>query len=527
MTTLPDYLTDQTEPAIRQRMLASVSDDIDKNEGSYVWDAIAPVAIELKKWCLEAQEVLRRSFAETTFGAYLDLRCAEHGVTRRAAVGATVTLQFSGTAGTVIPAGSLAATPADDQTSTPSINFTTLADVTIAADGKGNVDAQATEGGSKTNVAAGTITVLPVAISGVSGVTNPAPTNNDGLDVEDDATLLSRFLFRVQNPITSGNKNHYIVWAMEVAGVGAVAVVPVRDGPGTVSVAIVDTAKAAPSKTLIDSVQNYIAPPWVVPIPAESMTAANANGVTTDTTQTDDTGSSRKLEYSASGEGRLEQVLTGDYALQRPGIWEARARVKVDDITRTTDLLTLSAYNNTTAALCKTVKDGSTDAVATFHADDFLTTFKDYAVQFYWNGADELKLIVERQNTDTATVVWVDQVRAISKFSMDTGEGKAPVGASVTVEGATTVAINVAATITYASGYEKAEVDAAVEAKIEAYLKGLVFAADNDVRYVRIGQQFLDTPGIYDFANLTVNSGTANITIGQQQIAVKGTVSLT
>jgi uncharacterized phage protein gp47/JayE len=116
MTDFPEYLTDQTEDSIRQRMLDSLPSDLDKTEGSYIWDAISPAAIELALAAIWAQEVLRRGFASTTFGNYLDLRCEEHGITRRPAAQATGQVKFTGIAGTLVPAGTRVATTADAST---------------------------------------------------------------------------------------------------------------------------------------------------------------------------------------------------------------------------------------------------------------------------------------------------------------------------------------------------------------------------------------------------------------------------
>jgi uncharacterized phage protein gp47/JayE len=47
------------------------------------------------------------------------------------------------------------------------------------------------------------------------------------------------------------------------------------------------------------------------------------------------------------------------------------------------------------------------------------------------------------------------------------------------------------------------------------------------VKYARIGQAILDVPGVSDYSGLTVNSGTGNVQIAPQDIAVPGTYTLT
>lgn len=102
-----------------------------------------------------------------------------------------------------------------------------------------------------------TITKIPVSIYGVSAVTNKSPAY-DGFDEETDEELLERLLFKVRQPATSGNKNHYVIWATNVEGVGGVKVLPLWNGNGTVKVIITDAKNEIASEDLIAKVQNYI-----------------------------------------------------------------------------------------------------------------------------------------------------------------------------------------------------------------------------------------------------------------------------
>jgi len=523
MADLPDYLTEQTEEAIRQRMLDSLPADLDKTEGGYLWDALAPAAIELAQAAIWAQEVLRRAFASTTFGAYLDLRCEEHGLTRRPAVKAAGQVVFTGVGGTVVPAGTRVATPADPVSGTASVEFATVAAATIGPDGSAAADVEAVEAGAAGNVAAGTITLMVTPVPGVSGVSNPAATGG-GLDPEDDASLLNRYLQRVRSPSAGGNKADYVNWALEVPGVGGVAVVPVRDGPGTVAVAIIDSGHVPADQPLVDAVQDYIAPPWVDEAEAEAMTLGGG-GTSIDQTQPDDTGDSVRMVYDAAGPGTVRHSLAG--VLQQAGVWQVRVRVKVDSTAGAADLLEVGVYNLSAAGWAKTSPGGTADAVATLRAADLGTAFADVTVAFYWNGVDQLELRVTRLTSDTTTTAWVDRAVYRSTFSQDTGTGKAPIGARVTVEPATSVLINVSAALTIIPGYNADSVRSAVVVNLRAYLQSLALQADNDVRYVRVGETILDTPGVLDYANLTLNGGTANITIGQTEVAVLGSVTLT
>ncbi|MGG3839641.1 baseplate J/gp47 family protein [Paenibacillus thiaminolyticus] len=259
MANLPLYLQDQTEEEIMQRMLDRVPSDIDASEGSFIWDAQAPVAFVLSEAAVWAQQVLERGFASTTFGEYLDLRTAEHGVVRRAAVAAVGEVKFSGTAGKVIPAQTIVATPADEISGESSIEYETTAAVTLDANGEGTAPIRALVPGRNGNVPSGVIEVMSTPISGVTSVTNPKETTG-GADMESDESLLERFYARVRNQGTSGNKAQYIQWAGEVPGVGGVQVHPLWTGPGTVGVYLLDVEKRAASKEIVQAAQQYIDP---------------------------------------------------------------------------------------------------------------------------------------------------------------------------------------------------------------------------------------------------------------------------
>ena len=94
------------------------------------------------------------------------------------------------------------------------------------------------------------------AVKAVGRVTGTG--QSDGADEETDAALLERLLFRVRQPITSGNANHYRDWALSVDGVGNCKVIPLWNGNGTVKVIIVTAQNESASSELIETVYNYI-----------------------------------------------------------------------------------------------------------------------------------------------------------------------------------------------------------------------------------------------------------------------------
>jgi len=239
---------DLTVESVKSDILGRLSTDIDVREGSFINDMISTVAYEIWKLYQSLDAVIPIAFVDETSGGYIDKRCAEYGITRKAGTKATAVLHFAGTDGTVIPAGKVFLT-ADG------LEFETSEAVTIAG-GAAGVTANAVEVGEKYNVAAGTITQQLVSISGLSSVTNEAATG--GTDPETDAALVARLYAFLQNPATSGNANHYEQWALAVNGVGAAKVIPLWNGPGTVKVLIVGNDKGPVDNTVVTNCAAYI-----------------------------------------------------------------------------------------------------------------------------------------------------------------------------------------------------------------------------------------------------------------------------
>ena len=217
-----------------------------KVEGTFEYDVLASNSLEFAKGEVELEEAYKAAFADTAHGEYLTMRTAESGVIRKPAVKATGKVTVTGSG--LVTEGSLFATAAG-------VQFAATKDVEVITSGE--VPIQAVLAGDTGNVAAGTITIIPMSIAGITGVTNEEPTA-DGYDEESDDALLDRYLLHVRNPGTSGNPRHYEEWATSVAGVGAAKCIRSWNGPNTVKVVIVDSNYESASTELIQTVYDYI-----------------------------------------------------------------------------------------------------------------------------------------------------------------------------------------------------------------------------------------------------------------------------
>ena len=232
---------------VKSNILSRMSTDIDVREGSFTNDMISAVAYEIWKAYQTLDAVISVAFVDETSGEYIDKRCAEYGITRKAGTRATSTLTITGANGTVIPKGKVFLT-------VDGLQFITDNNVTIAG-GNASITATAAEVGEDYNVAAGTILRQFANISGIVSVTNLEASG--GTNKETDDALFTRLITFLSRPSTSGNVADYKNWALEVSGCGGVKVFPIWNGPGTVKLLVVDANKEI-DNGLPDKVYEYI-----------------------------------------------------------------------------------------------------------------------------------------------------------------------------------------------------------------------------------------------------------------------------
>ena len=240
---------DITPESIRQEILAYLGAEVDKREGGFASDMAAPVALELWKLYDSLNAVLPIAFVDESSGEYIDKRCGDYGIVRKAGTRATVTLTFTGEAGAVIPAGAVCVTDSG-------LEFETLERAVISAGGV-SVESQAASVGEAYNVGPGEISRQRKAISGVTAVTNAGAAAGGG-DPESDAALVERLYAYLRRPATSGNADHYRQWALEVEGVGDAKVKPLWNGAGTVKVLIVGPGKEPVAETVRQACADHI-----------------------------------------------------------------------------------------------------------------------------------------------------------------------------------------------------------------------------------------------------------------------------
>ena len=239
--------TNQTYEVIKQRILDNINIDIDKREGSFTSNMVSPLSQELAKAYINMSDILSLGFIDDNFDTFLDKRVAEFGVYRKQGSKAIGEIKVEGQEGATIENGTIL--------KANNLYFTVLNDIELPNDNILYVEAN--EVGYKYNLLANTEFELVEKNDKVTKLINEVEFTN-GVDVESDEDLRKRFVKVVNNPSTSGNKNHYEEWALEVNGVGRAVVYPLWNGNGTVKVMIVGNDNKPVTEDIIEACELHI-----------------------------------------------------------------------------------------------------------------------------------------------------------------------------------------------------------------------------------------------------------------------------
>jgi uncharacterized phage protein gp47/JayE len=188
------------------------------------------------------------AFVRNGYFNYLDIKCEEYGIYRKQGVKATGEVIFTGENGTLISNGTVLFI--DD------LYFVVLNDATIV-ENQAELVVEAFEVGKQYNLSANTRLTVTEPINGINDIYVKSNFEN-GIDVESDEDLRDRFFTTVKKSYTSGNASHYEMWTLEVDGVGACKVYPLKNGNGTVEIVITNADMLGASSELIEKVKANI-----------------------------------------------------------------------------------------------------------------------------------------------------------------------------------------------------------------------------------------------------------------------------
>lgn len=193
--------------------------------------------------------IAKQIFPDTADSDMLTLHARVRGLSYKQAVQAGGTVQLNGAVKSVALSGQMLVRGDGAQ-------YMTTADATTNTDGIAIVTAIAVVAGSTGNANAGTALTLSSPPNGFSSSASVVSMVG-GTDIETSGELLARLLDVIRNPPAGGNAYDYRRWAMNVPGVSAAYIYPLRRGLGTVDIVIIASG-GLPSATTITAVQTYI-----------------------------------------------------------------------------------------------------------------------------------------------------------------------------------------------------------------------------------------------------------------------------
>ncbi len=232
---------DITFESILKRMLSKVPSTFDKREGSIIYDALAPSAIELQLMYIELDFILKETFGDTASREFLIRRASERGIRPEPASYALLKGEFN----VDVPLGA--------RFSCYDLNYIVTEKIEDRV-----YKLQCETVGVVGNKNFGTM----IPIDYVEALESAELTELliPGEEEEDTESIRTRYFNSFDVIAYGGNVQDYLDKTNSISGVGATKVTPVWKGGGTVLVTIINSEFSAASEVLVDLVQDILDP---------------------------------------------------------------------------------------------------------------------------------------------------------------------------------------------------------------------------------------------------------------------------
>lgn len=254
-----DYLEKYDFEYLLNSALSRMPDDVDKRQGSVIYDTLAPSCYELAGMFIELRQVLLNTYITTSYGEYLDKRVLEQGIKRYEATTARVKGLFTFESGTPasIQIGSRFSTIGEGG------NTSNYKVISAYIDSNGVIEQgayilQCEISGTIGNGYLGDL--LPITYISNLKTAKIISLITPGRDLETDEELRNRYFLTINQKPFGGNIAQYDEEIRNIDGIGEVQVYPTWNGGGTVKCSIIDVEYKQASPELISNVQEIIDP---------------------------------------------------------------------------------------------------------------------------------------------------------------------------------------------------------------------------------------------------------------------------
>lgn len=232
-----------TYKTILQRMLDKIPNTLDKREGSVIFDALAPAAMELKLAYIEFDQILNESFADTASRSFLIRRCAERGIYPKESTKAVLLGEFTPSSLDV----------SGQKFSLGKLNYTVVSKIE-----NGKYQVQCETAGVEGNQYLGT--VIPIEYIDKLETAELTDVLIPGEEAESTEHLRQRFFNSFSSVAFGGNIADYKAKINSLDGVGGCKVQRITQDEPNIVITIIDSDYNVPSATLVERVQETTDP---------------------------------------------------------------------------------------------------------------------------------------------------------------------------------------------------------------------------------------------------------------------------
>lgn len=234
-----------------KKMLDAVPDNVDKREGSIIYDALAPAALVMGQQSLDTANVIKETYIKTASGEFLDYRAIEHGTSRYPATQTEAKAKVLNDKKEPldnVQIGDKFASIGDSPIFYAVTKINSDLTVELTAEVKGS--------GANSYIGQ----ILPVTPNDLLSWAEITEITAPARDVESDDHLRARLLSSQSWIAYGGNVADYLDMTSKIDEVGAAQIYPTWNGGGTVKVVILNNDLLPASASLVQKVKNALDP---------------------------------------------------------------------------------------------------------------------------------------------------------------------------------------------------------------------------------------------------------------------------
>lgn len=241
-----------TYEVILNRMMERVTADypnLDTREGSILFNALAPAAVELAIMYTELDNAINESFVDTATREYILIACKQMGID--ISVFEANAGVHKGVFDVEVPIGS--------RWNCELYNYTVTDFLGLDENGYYTYRMQCDTAGTEPNNLTGDLTAITDLPSDLS-YAKVTECLIEGENETSDEDVRTAYYEYVNSVATDGNVAQYKRWCNEFEGIGNSKILPLWNGANTVKVSILNVSNRKATPTLIEEFQEYLDP---------------------------------------------------------------------------------------------------------------------------------------------------------------------------------------------------------------------------------------------------------------------------